>query len=62
MSELSDAAPRDRLTQAVDMVADQANCSAPEALLLMEARADETCRNIEEIAKEVIEDEIRFDA
>ena len=44
------------------MVADQANCSAPEALLLMEARADETCRNIEEIAKEVIEDEIRFDA
>jgi AmiR/NasT family two-component response regulator len=60
MSESPDTDRRDRVTQAAEMVAAQANCSAPEALLLMEARADETGRSIEEIAEEVVEHEVRF--
>jgi len=52
---------RDRVTQATDMVAAQASCTLPEALLLMEARAAETGRSLEEIAKEVVEREVRFD-
>ena len=43
------------------MVSAQAGCTLPEALLLMEARAEEAGRTIEEIAKEVVEHEIRFD-
>ncbi len=44
------------------MVAAQAHCSLPQALLLMEARAEEAGRSLEEIANEVVEQEIRFDA
>ena len=44
------------------MVSTQANCSLPEALLIMEERSKETGRSLEEIANEVVEQEIRFDA
>ena len=49
------------VTQASKMVSAQAGCTLPEALLLMETRAEEAGRSIEEIAKEVVEHEIRFD-
>lgn len=44
------------------MVSDQAHCTLPEALLLMDERSKETGRSLEEIANEVVEQEIRFDA
>jgi AmiR/NasT family two-component response regulator len=56
-----DGGQSDRVTQASGMVSVQASCTLPEALVLMETRAQETGRSIEEIANEVVEREIRFD-
>jgi hypothetical protein len=56
------AAAHDRVAQASKMVSDQAHCTLPEALLLMDERSKETGRSLEEIANEVVEQEIRFDA
>jgi hypothetical protein len=62
MSQPFGAEQGDRVNQAAEMVSEQANCSLPEALLLMEARAEETGNRIEDIAREVVEREISFDA
>jgi hypothetical protein len=58
---MDESAPTDQVTDAAAMVAEQAKCTLPRALLLMETRAEETGRSVEEIAKEVVEHEVRFD-
>jgi AmiR/NasT family two-component response regulator len=56
------AAPHtDRVAQAAKVVAEQAHCTLPEAFLLIDERSTETGRSLEEIANEVLEQEIRFD-
>jgi AmiR/NasT family two-component response regulator len=62
MSQPFGAEQDDRVNRAAEMVSEQAHCSLPEALLLMEARAEESGNSIEDIAREVVEREISFDA
>ena len=58
---VSGAGDDSNVAEASEMVSAQAGCTLPQALLLIEARAEEAGRSIEEIAKEVVEREIRFD-
>jgi AmiR/NasT family two-component response regulator len=58
---MTGAAEPDRVAEATNIVAAQVRCTLPEALQLMEERAEETGRTVEEIANEVVEREIRFD-
>ena len=49
-----------RVAQASGMVSAQANCLLSHALVLMEIRAEETHKTLEQIATAVIDREMRF--
>ena len=51
-----------RIDQASGMVSIQAHCSFAEAVVLMRTRAKETHRSLEDVAGDVVNRLIRFDA
>jgi hypothetical protein len=58
---MAERPPSDRVAQASGMVSVQAKCHFTEAIALMEARAEATGVTLEDIARAVVNRELRFD-